>query len=634
MANILEYTLSLQDKLSAKLSKITITTDMALGKFAKLELQSKDVSKKFNQLGTNVTSLQSKIQLLKAERDLLPIGSLSAIRKYNSEITKLENTATKLQTLNGSKVKTWFKDALNGLPGIATNPLVLLGAGIGASVKKGMEADMQKANILTLLKGDAEKAKALYKDLSDYGIKSPYDKAGLIDAQQTMMSFGISADSSFEKLQQIGDIAMGDAQKMSSLSLAFAQASSTGRLNGQDLNQMINAGFNPLLVISEKTGESMTSLKDRMAKGKIGIDEVSKAFEIATSEGGDFYKAAENASNTLGGKWSNMMESFNELALSIYEVIQPIITPLIGLVTKIMEKIGEGVGYLIDKLKEGNPVIVAIAGVVGAFTLALILHNTYTSLAAMFQNKLTLAILKTNLAFLANPITWIIAGIIALIAIISYLIYKIDGWGKAWDHTVKAAKLIFRAFVEYHKAQFNTLVQGFMIGIDKIRIAWIKFKEFIGLGDSHANQQMLADLEKSVKDRQKSIIDGYAKAGKLGLDAASELKKAWNSLEWNDKNVVGDLKAKFGIATPGGIPGANGDLTKTSNSEKTKEAQKTNESIATGGTRHNYVTINLKNLVEILNIEGKGFRESASEMERQVLDALLRVTASATTAAG
>lgn len=43
----------------------------------------------------------------------------------------------------------------NGLPSIATNPLVLLGAGIGNAVKTGMEADMQKANILPLLKGDA-----------------------------------------------------------------------------------------------------------------------------------------------------------------------------------------------------------------------------------------------------------------------------------------------------------------------------------------------------------------------------------------------------------------------------------------------------------------------------------------------
>ena len=129
-----------------------------LEKFAELEKVQKKVSRGFAQMGTSVHTLQQKIALLKAERDLLPIGSLSAIRKYNSEINKLEHSVSKLQTLNGSKLKTWFSEALNSLPGLATNPLILAGAGIGMSIRKGMEADLQQANITTLLRGDVEKA--------------------------------------------------------------------------------------------------------------------------------------------------------------------------------------------------------------------------------------------------------------------------------------------------------------------------------------------------------------------------------------------------------------------------------------------------------------------------------------------
>ena len=70
-------------------------------------------------------------------------------------------------------------------------------------------------------------------------------------------------------LRAIGDISMGDTQKLQSLTLAFAQMSSTGKLMGQDLLQMINAGFNPLSVISEKTGKSIGVLKDEMSKGAI-----------------------------------------------------------------------------------------------------------------------------------------------------------------------------------------------------------------------------------------------------------------------------------------------------------------------------------------------------------------------------
>lgn len=158
MANILEYTLTLKDFVSAKLQKIGINNDTMLEKFAELEKVQKKVSRGFAQMGISVHTLQQKIALLKAERDLLPIGSLSAIRKYNSEINKLEHSVSKLQTLNGSKLKTWFSEALNSLPGLATNPLILAGTGIGMSIRKGMEADLQQANITTLLRGDVEKA--------------------------------------------------------------------------------------------------------------------------------------------------------------------------------------------------------------------------------------------------------------------------------------------------------------------------------------------------------------------------------------------------------------------------------------------------------------------------------------------
>ena len=59
---------------------------------------------------------------------------------------------------------------------------------------------------------------------------------------------------------------MGNNEKFSSMTLAFAQMSAAGRLMGQDLNQMINAGFNPLQVISEKTGKSIAVLKKERSK--------------------------------------------------------------------------------------------------------------------------------------------------------------------------------------------------------------------------------------------------------------------------------------------------------------------------------------------------------------------------------
>ena len=166
----------------------------------------------------------------------------------------------------------------------------------------GSVAELQLMNLKTLFGGNAEAANDMYERISEYGKVTPYDKAGLIEAQRTMMSFGIEGEKAFETLKQIGDIAMGDSGKMQSLALAFAQMSSTGKLTGQDLMQMVNAGFNPLQEISKQTGKSVADLKKEMERGAISVGMVESAFQSATSEGGLFHNAIAEASETTAGK--------------------------------------------------------------------------------------------------------------------------------------------------------------------------------------------------------------------------------------------------------------------------------------------------------------------------------------------
>ena len=115
-------------------------------------------------------------------------------------------------------------------------------------------------------------------------------------------------------LKMLGDISLGNKEKFNSLALVFGQVKSQGRLMGQDLMQMINAGFNPLMVISEKTGESMESLKDKMSKGQITYEMVADAMRTATSAGGQFYNAMDNQSKTLQGQFSTLKDSVQEFA--------------------------------------------------------------------------------------------------------------------------------------------------------------------------------------------------------------------------------------------------------------------------------------------------------------------------------
>src|SRR5690606_33094804 len=78
-----------------------------------------------------------------------------------------------------------------------------------------------------------------------------------------------------------------------------------------------NAGFNPLQIISEKTGQSMTKLKDDMSKGLITFDQVKDAFRTATSEGGKFNNLMQQQSKTTAGRLDALGDSVEQLQIAI-----------------------------------------------------------------------------------------------------------------------------------------------------------------------------------------------------------------------------------------------------------------------------------------------------------------------------
>lgn len=202
---------------------------------------------------------------------------------------------------------------------VITNAIGKVSQAFQSMVGSSLDFEQQQANMRTLLNGDAEATDNLIGKIREYGKATVYDRSGLIEVQKTMMAFGLDAEYAFGKLKNIGDIALGDKQKMQSLALAFSQMSSTGKLMGQDLLQMINAGFNPLEVISQKTGKSMAELKDAMGKGAISAEMVAQAFEWATEEGGRFYQGAETAAQTTAGKIAKMKDQIDDFKISLFE---------------------------------------------------------------------------------------------------------------------------------------------------------------------------------------------------------------------------------------------------------------------------------------------------------------------------
>jgi len=640
MSNILEYTLALRDQMSVHLKTIGVSADSTMKRFHNLEREAKQVSQELTITGRSVGTLKRQLDVLRQSRDWIPSSEISKLKEANKEIRNLEKEINKLEsTSNG-----WFSNAMNSIPfaNLLTNPFVIMGGVAGAAIKNGIQQDLQNTSFEVLLGSEAA-AKKLVADITKYGADTTYDKIGLGTNAQQMLSFGIDENKIMPTLKAIGDIAMGDANRMNSLTLAFSQMTSTGKLTGQDLLQMINAGFNPLNEISKQTGKSIGDLKKEMEKGKISAEMVEGAFIAATSAGGQFHGMAEKMGNTLGGKWAQFMDNLTEKSLILYQYIGPVVEKLIELGGAALDATFNGIGWLFDKFAEGNPIIWGVAIALGAYTSGLILANTWTKIQAGW-NLITTGQLWAqvtawwglNSAMYANPVGLIIAGVIALAALIGILIYKVDGWGEAWEHTVNAVKSLWDGFTNHLKLGWLVAENFLMSGIDKIMIAWYKLKS---LWDEESANNALDQINQRSEERKRAIVNTGQEIAKSTVEAWESTKKAGNSLSWNDKgfeDIKNDIKSRLGIADPSGsIPGvaSTGGLTTGLANGGTGGASKSNNAIATGGTKHNYITITMDKLVDTINVHAQNMKEGANQAAEMTQDALLRVLASAETAA-
>lgn len=177
----------------------------------------------------------------------------------------------------------------------------------------------------------------LFTEIKDFAVNTPMMMNDIAKGAQTLLSFNVAAEEVMPILRAIGDISMGDAQKFNSLTLAFSQMSSTGKLMGQDLLQMINAGFNPLSVIAEKTGKSIGELKEEMSAGSLSAGEIKQAFMDATAEGGKFYNMLETQSKGVKGSISNLEGAIDDMLNSIGTDAQGIITGSIQAATDLVK---------------------------------------------------------------------------------------------------------------------------------------------------------------------------------------------------------------------------------------------------------------------------------------------------------
>lgn len=327
-----------------------------------------------------------------------------SVKKLRDEYTLYKNDGKQVVETNEGIAISW-KKALAVIGGAG----VLKALGSEMIRVRGEFQSMQTA-IETMVGEDI--AGRLIPQIKELAKISPLTMSDMVGAEKMMLGFNIQAEDTIKYLKAISDISMGESSKFNSLTLAFSQMSAAGKLMGQDLNQMINAGFNPLQIISEKTGKSIATLKDEMSKGVVSAEMVQQAFIDATSAGGKFYNMSENASKTINGQLSMMQDAldsvFNELGTKSESVIMDGIQMTTSLIQN-YETVGKVLAGLVVTYGTYRTAVMLVTAAESKHTLVEIgLTN-----ARLLARKAQLAL---NAAMLTNPYVALATVVVGLTA--------------------------------------------------------------------------------------------------------------------------------------------------------------------------------------------------------------------------
>lgn len=516
----------------------------------------------------------------------------------------------------------------------------------------------------TLL-GSKDKATQFFSELSEYAVNTPLMLNDLAGGAQTMLAFNIEAEKVIPTLKQIGDISMGDRDRFNSLVLAFSQMSATGKLMGQDLLQMINAGFNPLAIISEKTGKSIGQLKDEMSAGAISSEMVAQAFADATAEGGKFHGMLDKQSKGLKGQISNLEGAIDNMFNAMGEKSEGILTGSVEVASELVknyEAVGKALMSLVAVYGSYKTALIATLAVQKA---ASFVENI--RLVAMFRKELGLATAAQQ-AFniTANANSYVLLATVILSAAAALAIYS-KNCSAAADEAQRAAdrekeqtdaindkkeaiEKCISTIIDENLAELDRLealekLKKLMPSvfekyktekelIDKLTEARREYNEELreernlkGEGNLKADQQRVADLKKYLKLRKQ-----YYKTGRLNMSDSDynlyqNLDKKYNK---EVRNVRGTFQT-FNSAIESLIKASEGTVWKDVQQVRTDNHNKFMAKLNSMNAETAQKTINFyKNCISSANKQGKKLVQLPGESVATSVDELQNRIKSAT----
>ena len=499
-------------------------------------------------------------------------------------------------------------------------------------VKSGVDYNATMESYLTNFKvmlGNEEQAAAKLSEIRKMAASTPFTLDDLTSGTQTLLQFGIAADDTTGVLQRLGDISLGNAEKLQTLTRAYGKMSSAHKVTLENVNMMIDAGFNPLNQICEATGESMSDLYKRISDGSVSFEELQYAVQAATSQGGQFYNGMLEASQTFSGRMSTLKDNVSaltgELTSGLFAALGDLVVKLNEVVVSFLDsdekmaQFKETIGIATAVVAAAGTAFLTYKGYVAAATAIEVIHTAATTAmtaahkaAEAGATGLAVAQAGLNAVLKANPIGLVVAALAALAAGL-VTAYKTS---ETFRNAVNSA---FSAVKNIAQSAIGTVVD------------WIN--ELVAKINGAA--AALANLKNGIG----AAADAYNSAYNNYINNYNQRKNAkqWDAdhkdLEWDDDNgwvPKGTSSSGNGSSRAGSQTAANPYPAITSGAKKARKATKQAaaevvKSISDTTTEiDGKITRTTENITETLSNGKTQQKQVITETSRQMVNGVLK----------
>lgn len=512
------------------------------------------------------------------------IDNDEAVKKLK-ELQNVAKSTTSSVVKDSERMDASFQQMKNTLAGLAA------GVSFAALAKQivNVRGEVQQLEVAfeTML-GSKEKASRLLAESIDLAAKTPFGLQEVSNATKMLLAYGSTAESVAEEIKMLGNIASGLSIPLNDMIYLYGTTRTQGRMFTQDLRQFMGRGIPLAEELAKQFGVTKDKVGELVTAGKVGFDEMAKALQAMTSEGGQFNNLMDKQSQTIAGQISNLEDAIYQMFNEIGESSEDVISDMIS-----------GASWVVEHYQSILKVLSPLIAAYGAYKTAIIVvAATQKAMAlgrsiAMFIDLAKAitsakdAMLLLNMATNANPLG-ILLSVLAAIGVAVWQFSK--GTEDAARQMGALEKAAYDEYIEVNRlvnalkdtnlaederkdilGKLKEISPDIVTGLDNEATAMdtltqnlkayndeqVKRIQLSSLQDTHNTKlTAMADAELQYKQMKaqmdaaiSQLVADYKLTGKL-----PEIDTSWNSV-YGEEEVAASLKKTLDEAIAGTLSG-------------------------------------------------------------------------------